>query len=344
MSTTRTELYRRVRTALAITLALLVAGSLAITASGPAAADSTGHITGTVTGTGGVALEGISVTAMAYDSATDSLQPAGDASTDGSGFYDVSDLPAGTYRLSFFDPTGTYLTDYYENATNWLTATDIVVAAGATVGDKNAQLDQAVHITGTVTGVGGAPLQGIDVTAYRNDGDGWQRADEGDAYTDGSGHYDLSELPAGTYRLRFADDHDRYLIEFYDNATSLQIATDIVVAAGTTASGKDAQLSPTPKIAATKKPKLTGRATYGSTLKVTTGTWTPAGAKAKIQWYAGGKAIAKATTAKLKLSGATAKKVAGKTITARITVTFPGAQPVKVTLKAPGKVKLPKRR
>jgi len=89
---------------------------------------------------------------------------------------------------------------------------------------------------------------------------------------------------------------------------------------------------------ATKKPKVTGKAKKNATLKVSPGTWSP-NAKVTYQWYAGAKAIPKATAAKLKLAGKTLKTVAGKTISVLVTVTAPGYSTVTTKLKVPGKAR-----
>jgi serine protease len=65
------------------------------------------HIKGTVTGTGGTPLEGIQV--EAYSSNYD-----GFTTTHGDGTYSVV-VPAGSYTISFSDPSGTYLDGYYSS-------------------------------------------------------------------------------------------------------------------------------------------------------------------------------------------------------------------------------------
>jgi hypothetical protein len=92
-------------------------------------------------------------------------------------------------------------------------------------------------------------------------------------------------------------------------------------------------------LAATVKPKVTGKAKKKAVLKVSAGAWSPAAVKVKLQWYAGAKAIRKATTAKLKLAGKTLKAVRKKAISVRVTVSAPGYTTVVTRLKVPGKVR-----
>jgi hypothetical protein len=87
------------------------------------------------------------------------------------------------------------------------------------------------------------------------------------------------------------------------------------------------------------KPKVTGKAKKKAVLKVSTGRWSPAAVKVKLQWYAGAKAIRKATTTKLKLVRKTLKAVRKKTISVRVTVSAPGYTTVVTKLKVRGKVR-----
>ena len=82
------------------------------------------------------------------------------------------------------------------------------------------------------------------------------------------------------------------------------------------------------------QPMISGTAKLGKTLKVKPGTWTP-GAALSYQWFANGKAIKKATTAKLTLT----KAVKGKKITVKVTGTKTGYLPVIRMSKATGGVK-----
>ena len=96
------------------------------------------------------------------------------------------------------------------------------------------------RITGTVTGPGGLPLEGAFVSAYQVD------CRSGCAsYADSTGvdgGYDLDDLTPGTYQLLFQQGLSDYLPEFYDNVIEQDGATHVVVAAGSTVTGKDAQL------------------------------------------------------------------------------------------------------
>lgn len=89
-----------------------------------------------------------------------------------------------------------------------------------------------------------AALENMKVTAYIKEGTG---DDETWSYvtsvsTDASGDYTLSGLAPGTYKLKINDPEGDYLTEYYADASTLESATEIVVAAATTITDKDVVL------------------------------------------------------------------------------------------------------
>ena len=65
------------------------------------------------------------------------------------------------------------------------------------------------------------------------------------ASTDPQGHYSTGALDPGDYRMRFSDSTGAYMTEYFDDASSIDAATDIGVSAGL-ASMADAALAPAP--------------------------------------------------------------------------------------------------
>ena len=105
----------------------------------------------------------------------------------------------------------------------------------------DASLAAGSGISGTVTGPDGTtPLAGIQVTAYRWDGAGWDWIASANTAADGA--YWIGGLAAGTYRVRFDDWSSAYHGETYDNAPDLNSGTDVVVGEGVTVAGIDASL------------------------------------------------------------------------------------------------------
>jgi len=231
-------------------MVLMVAGLLSAGMTTAQAVDS-GIISGKVTKLGGAALADIDVTVYKeFDDEGETYWDEAEVDpvvTEADGTYSVTGLAAGTYRIGFDDfASGNYIGEYFENKDNIDEASDIVVETGATAAGKNAELAVAAHITGKVTKSGGTALSGIDVTAYE------QVNDDGDVYweefgyamTSSTGTYDLGALPGGSYRIGFDDfEYENYLSEYFENKDNVDEATDIDVASGATASGKNAQLA-----------------------------------------------------------------------------------------------------
>ncbi len=96
---------------------------------------------------------------------------------------------------------------------------------------------------------------------------------------------------------------------------------------------------PAPK--ATKLPAITGTVAVGSTVKASTGTWTPSATSYKYQWAANGTAIKGATSASLKITAALLGKKLTVTVTA-IRTGHPNGKATSKTTAAVAKGKAPK--
>ena len=207
-------------------------------------------IAGSVTGAGGSRpLEGVDVALFEWHEANGRWVVTAESETDLDGRYAIGGLEAGTYRVRFTDWDGDYVQEFFDNASNVLSGTDIVVPVETTIDGIDAALAGAV-VSGTVTGPDGAmPLQGILATAYRwNEAwAGWEWMGQKDTEADGS--YAIEGLPGGTYRLQFADALGDYLPEAYDDAANMESGTDVVVMAQASVGGIDASLGIASKIA-----------------------------------------------------------------------------------------------
>ena len=214
-----------------------------------------GHITGTVTDASGAALSAIEAEAQVFDVVGGYWSTEGWGYTQSDGTYQIGGLPAGTYRVCFWDwNTGTYLGECYDDAgADVNNATDIAVIAGRTTTGIDAQLDLAAHIAGTVSDSSGAVLAGVSVRAHVWDTSNSYWRNVRSATTDANGAYDIGGLSAGTYRVCFFDwNTGDYLNECYDDAgADVNNATDIAVIAGGTTTGIDAQLDLAAHIAGT---------------------------------------------------------------------------------------------
>lgn len=325
-----------------LTLLAVLGALLALPASAPtASADPppSGLISGTITGAGGVVVPG---STEIYVYRWDSVAGAWSSSTnrvfaDDQGHYDASGLVAGTYRL-MFEPQGLdWLSEWWTDARTLETATDIVLSDGEQRTGVDPELRPAGHIVGTLHRPDGSVVTQVDVIAWPSDDgppNGHGRGGSGPA-----GSYHIDRLEPGTYRVQLMDASGVLPGEFWNNAPTFAQATDVVVGLGQTVNLGDSVLgvaaAPPVLVANTAKPTIAGKAVVGRRLTAKAGTWSPAGVSYTYQWFAGGKAIKGATTAKLKLT-ATEQ---GKKITVQVTASAPSATSATATSKATKKVK-----
>ncbi len=188
-----------------------------------AATTGTRTISGKVTGIGGAAVGGINVEILAGY-----MDSVGSTVTAADGTYSVSGLDNGSYTVYFLDPNDVYLYGYYATGgvtvTYWL-ATPVSVAT-SDAANINIQLDPGYYIRGTVTGNGGLPLAGIEVSNTCIVGN------EGPLYycngttTAANGTYALHES-TGTYSVSFWDNSGTYLSGYYDSGAAGQFTTDM---------------------------------------------------------------------------------------------------------------------
>ena len=168
------------------------------------------------------------------------------------GVYTIGGLAAGTYRLSIAnDYRGGHYSEYYLNAADLTTATDIVVTAGSTTVNSDVILgDEKSRISGRVTAQDGSPLANIQITAYVRTNmmgsDSWMEVRS--TSTDASGSYSMAALDAGTYFLRFLDQSSVYAFEYYNNANSLATAAPVNVPQDTVVANVDVVLAAGGKI------------------------------------------------------------------------------------------------
>lgn len=108
--------------------------------------------------------------------------------TNGSGFYSITGIPAGSYQMQFVPPASTGLLH--------LNVTGISVSGNTTV---DAQLEAGNILSGFVRNTSLQPLAGIDINVY--EGNGTKLETPGDN-SDVTGFYDVV-VPNGSYLLRW---------------------------------------------------------------------------------------------------------------------------------------------
>jgi hypothetical protein len=204
------------------------------------AALPSGQIAGTVTAAATkVALAGIEVCAYSKFSEIGGEFGERCATTNSSGEYTVSDLPAADYTVEFYSLSGTYVTQYYDDRSSFLEATKVQLAEGAAVSGIDAAMAVAGEITGTVThAAGGAPLEGIKVCAVETGGEFVVQCTN----TGPTGEYAISRLPQAEYTADFYSLSGEYVSQYYDDKSSLAAANKVLVTEGTVTAGVDAAM------------------------------------------------------------------------------------------------------
>lgn len=208
----------------------LVSVLVAVGSANPAVAGAYGLLRGTVTGPDGLAASTIDVNVMHLDE-FGQWKSVGYDSTDRDGHFEVW-APPGTHRLWFkpYLETSVYLPEYYPDAATVGVAQDITVTSDSTQ-DFAVQLEAGPHasMAGTVVGTDGAPVAGVQVGFWTDQGTGdspwwvWRFLDE----TDESGTFRELVKP-GTYRVSYR--RVSYVEAFYGGSETVETARDVVLA------------------------------------------------------------------------------------------------------------------
>ncbi len=198
-------------------------------------------ITGRVVEDGsGAPIAGVSASASSMAEGSSEYRSA---ETDASGFYTITRLTGGGYTLYFSTNDSNHLSEYYDN-TQDSPGTVITVAAQSMLQNINASLKPGGQVLGRVTAAdtsGG--LGSVYVTVYLKQGDNYNQT--GSTTTDASGYYTVPRLGTGTYRIKFEGGSGAataYLTEYYNNARSLESATDFSVTVSANTTGINAAL------------------------------------------------------------------------------------------------------
>ena len=181
--------------------------------------------------------------------------------TDALGGYRLGGLPTGDYSVELRDPSYTYATEWYNDRPDAPSADLVSVTAGANTPGINAALGSGGSISGTVTDEGtGAPLSGIDVSAYHQQqgpGAPWDFQVERTT-TDGAGAYSLRGLRTANYEVYFRDPSGTYAFEWYNDKGWIESGDLVSVTGGSDTPNIDAPLGLGGSISGTVTDESTG--------------------------------------------------------------------------------------
>lgn len=154
------------------------------------------------------------------------------------GSYIIPDLPDGTYRVQFYDGLGAYREQFYLNAPSVDVATDVHVLTGSPAVNVSASSVPYPSVDGTVrSSKSGAPIEGMKVELFSWSGTAWQVAKTTSTRADGT--YRFGALTDGTWRVKVSDPTGRFSSSFYNNAATIDAASDIVTQVGVDKPGID---------------------------------------------------------------------------------------------------------
>ena len=218
--------------ATATVLILVAALGLVVESASAANADSTASISGTVvSSTSGTPIGNV---AVGLDLPGGNYVQFG--TTDENGNYSFTGLAAGSYVLNFAPAQDdNYVQQWSGNKPTLATATPIAVAVAQAVTGVNASLAEGATVTGNVQTASGP---GAFDTAVIEDAAG---TIYGSGFTDSSGNYSVSQLPAGSFTASFTSSFSAIApSQWWDDKPSLATADFFTTTAGQSTEGIDA--------------------------------------------------------------------------------------------------------
>ncbi len=204
-----------------------------------------GIISGVVVDSSGVGIPDVFVVATPYDIFSqppwlDSLRIWGGDFTDENGFYRISTLDSGEYRIIATIRTNSppfLLTKYYDNEDNFFDADPLLIDNEQEISGIDFQFDYGLPtggIAGTITDASGNPLSGIYVFAWKHsnsDSFHWNfRGFRNFIKSDENGNYEIKHLRSGEYFVSATRmEMWSYQTIWYDGVSTMQDATPVPV-------------------------------------------------------------------------------------------------------------------
>jgi hypothetical protein len=143
----------------------------------------------------------------------------------------------GPWTLSFDDPQFRFAREYRGDANSPESSTVFTVPRSGALDVGTEVMSPGGSIRGTVTGPDGLPLRSHRVTATAGS------SELARDWTDRDGHYELPLLTPGDYAVRFEDNADNFITEFYDDAGGQASALAVPVTEDDVTTAIDAQVT-----------------------------------------------------------------------------------------------------
>jgi 5-hydroxyisourate hydrolase-like protein (transthyretin family) len=178
----------------------------------------------------GSGVPGLTIEVWAWDENAAAWSMTGEhpGATYGDGSFAIPGLPQVDVQVRVVDPSGTYVSEFYQDAADPSAATPVMPGGG----DIQFDIGLAGVIAGVVQDDQGQGLAGISLQAFRWDDDQGDWAPAGSATSDDTGVFALRGLTPGEYRVQLSDPLGLYAGEVYDDAASLWYGTPLWVDAG----------------------------------------------------------------------------------------------------------------
>ncbi len=213
----------------------------------PAPVADTASISGRVTLPAGTTLSQTSIRVQVFSETGYTMVGSSLVLSDGS--YSVTGLAAGGYKLNF-SPSGTLVPEWWNDKPDYYSATVVTVAAGEKRTGVNASLANGATISGRITLPDGvtAPFGSLMVTVAPTTS---EYSSVGAVRLEADGSYTVTNVPAGTYKVKFSAYNVPALSEWWNDAPDFASATPLTVKGGEVRTGIDASLAPSATISGT---------------------------------------------------------------------------------------------
>ncbi|MBD7919350.1 carboxypeptidase regulatory-like domain-containing protein [Cellulomonas sp. Sa3CUA2] len=193
----------------------------------------TSTLGGRVTDEGGTPVQGATVRVRSTSSGEVT------ASTDGDGWWAVGSLPGGSYRVSFDAWQQGFVSEWWDDAPDSVTATVVTLAEGESVRDLQTRLARTATLSGRVVAPGGTVPTGTSVMVD----DATASGTYGYAPVGADGTYQVDGLDPGSYVVRAVPPAgSSWGTTYYPDARGPATATPVTVAAGQRLDGLDVTL------------------------------------------------------------------------------------------------------